>query len=264
MSDYIYDANWESERARLAGLEAALDPNTTRYLTALGIGEGMRCLEVGAGGGSITAWMCEQVGPSGHVVATDLDTRFVSAIDAPNLEIRTHDAVAEPFESDAYDLVHSRDMLEHIPARDEVLAKLIDAVAPGGWLLIEDVDFAPEVAAGFGVVSDDEGVFPPFWRAVTDWMLARGVDPMYGRRLPKAFKDAGLEEIGGEMSARVMGVGSPGVTLSKLSFQHLTPAMVEAGSITEQQAVELKEMLDAEDFMTFSPIHVSVWGRKPA
>jgi tRNA A58 N-methylase Trm61 len=40
----------------------------------LGIAEGARCLEVGAGRGSIAAWLCRAVGPAGHVTATDLQT----------------------------------------------------------------------------------------------------------------------------------------------------------------------------------------------
>lgn len=35
-------------------------------------------------------WLCSLVGPEGLVVATDLETKFVSAIDAPNLEVREH------------------------------------------------------------------------------------------------------------------------------------------------------------------------------
>jgi hypothetical protein len=37
------------------------------------VGPGWRCLEVGSGGGSIAAWLCDRVGPDGSVLATDLD-----------------------------------------------------------------------------------------------------------------------------------------------------------------------------------------------
>ena len=40
------------------------------------------CLEVGAGGGSIAHWLCQAVGPTGRVLATDIDPGLV-AIDAP-------------------------------------------------------------------------------------------------------------------------------------------------------------------------------------
>jgi hypothetical protein len=45
------------ERARLRLLEEYHDPLSTRQLDAIGVGEGWRCLDVGAGGGSVTSPM---------------------------------------------------------------------------------------------------------------------------------------------------------------------------------------------------------------
>ena len=77
MPDYVYDPAWEQERERLAGIEALWDGGTEAVLDGVGLRAGWRCLEVGAGGGSVVEWLCAQVGESGQVVATDLDTRFV-------------------------------------------------------------------------------------------------------------------------------------------------------------------------------------------
>jgi 2-polyprenyl-3-methyl-5-hydroxy-6-metoxy-1,4-benzoquinol methylase len=41
---------------------------------ARGVRAGLRCLEVGAGGGSLASRMCRRVESGGTVVATDLDT----------------------------------------------------------------------------------------------------------------------------------------------------------------------------------------------
>jgi hypothetical protein len=60
---YTFDHAWALERARLAGLEGALDPGTREHLTRLGAGPGKRCLEIGAGGGSVAFWLAEQVIP---------------------------------------------------------------------------------------------------------------------------------------------------------------------------------------------------------
>lgn len=40
-------------------------------------------LDVGAGGGSISQWLCDRVGPEGSVVAVDADTRFLDSGGAP-------------------------------------------------------------------------------------------------------------------------------------------------------------------------------------
>jgi hypothetical protein len=47
--------------------------------------------EILGGGASIAEWLCRQVGSSGHVVATDLEPRYLEAIDASNLEVWRHD-----------------------------------------------------------------------------------------------------------------------------------------------------------------------------
>jgi ubiquinone/menaquinone biosynthesis C-methylase UbiE len=69
---------------------------------------------VGGGGGSITEWLCQQVGPRGQVVATDINTRFLEALDYPNLEVRHHDILADELEPAAFDLVHVRFVLMHL------------------------------------------------------------------------------------------------------------------------------------------------------
>src|SRR5947208_2913236 len=96
MTTYAFDNAWRQARERLALLETCLDPATTRHMTALGVGAGWTCLDVGAGGGSIAQWLCSRVGAGGQVVATDVDTRFLDALTAPNLEVRRHNVVTDP------------------------------------------------------------------------------------------------------------------------------------------------------------------------
>ena len=73
---YAYDQGWAQERERLAGIEALWDPGTEAVLAPY-VGPGDRVLEAGAGGGSVVTWLAARVGDSGHVLAVDLDTRFV-------------------------------------------------------------------------------------------------------------------------------------------------------------------------------------------
>ena len=87
--------------------ERERDAATIRYLEEIGVSTGWRCLEVGGGGGTIAEWMCRRVGTAGHVVATDLDTRLMEAIDSPNIEVRLHNIVDDDLEIDCYDLVHA-------------------------------------------------------------------------------------------------------------------------------------------------------------
>src|SRR3954471_5748178 len=87
-SSYGFDNAWQQEQQRLAALSNTWDANTRRNFEALGPLEGLRVLDVGAGGGSVARWLVDAVGSAGHVVATDIDARFIDTIDAPNFEAR--------------------------------------------------------------------------------------------------------------------------------------------------------------------------------
>jgi len=88
-SRYVFDNAVTAEtEQRFAGLEAALDPSTFRYLSGIGVTSGWVCWEVGAGSGSIATWLAERVGPTGRVLATDIDPRFIPVSRLAHLEVR--------------------------------------------------------------------------------------------------------------------------------------------------------------------------------
>ena len=145
MASYTLDNAWNQASARLAALEAVFDSGTIRYLDGIGVGDGWRCLEVGAGGGSIAAWLARRVGAGEYVLDTDIDTRFTEEIKLPNLDICRHDITTEYVPEASFDLIHTRMVLEHLPAREEALRRLVAALKPGGWLLIEAIDFVTVV-----------------------------------------------------------------------------------------------------------------------
>src|SRR6266571_2706725 len=138
---YLFGRVGEQERARLAGLSAQFDPVTVRHLTAVGVAAGWHCLEVGAGAGSIAGWLAATAGSTGRVVATDLDTQFLDDLPRPPVEVVRHDITSDPVEHGAFDLVHARAVLEHLPSRGEVITRLLTALRPGGVLVLEDLVF---------------------------------------------------------------------------------------------------------------------------
>jgi hypothetical protein len=79
--EYLFDNDWKMTRERLAALERDRDYATIRCLEAISVAARWRCLEIGGGGGSIAAWLCERVGSMGSVLATDTNTRFLAALD---------------------------------------------------------------------------------------------------------------------------------------------------------------------------------------
>ena len=41
------------------------------------------------------------------------------------------------------DLIHTRNVLMHIDGADEIITQLVDALRPGGVLLLEEADYFP-------------------------------------------------------------------------------------------------------------------------
>jgi ubiquinone/menaquinone biosynthesis C-methylase UbiE len=264
VSTYVFDAAWQQERDRLGALESLFDGSSRRLLEALGLREGWRCLEVGCGAGGIALWLADRVGPAGRVLATDLDTRFLDGHDRPNLDVATHDIATEALDGAAFDLIHARAVLEHVPARREALARMVSALRPGGWLLVEDVDFAEPTAATLARYVSPPDAAPAAERillAAAALFAAVGADGSYGRRLPTALGGAGLVDVGAEIHTPVVTGGTESWTRG--TVEQLADRLVATG---------LASAADIEAFLTATalpstfyvpPLMVSAWGRRP-
>jgi 2-polyprenyl-3-methyl-5-hydroxy-6-metoxy-1,4-benzoquinol methylase len=223
---YVVPNDWEDARRRLACLEAWADPATTRRLAATDVGPGWSCLEVGAGGGSVTRWLCERVGSAGRVVAVDMDTRFVEELDYPHLEVRSHDVVTHPVPRGEFDLVHTRALLTHLPARDAVLADLVAALRPGGWLVIEEVDFFPIHACGTGLYRD-------MTIAMETILAPAGLNCQWARHLPELLQSAGLQAVTADTDAQFCNGGSAAAQFLAVSFAQLHDTLAAGGCPTD-------------------------------
>ena len=139
---YVHaNAAFDDELGRLRLLQARYDPRTFARLSMFGPLAGTRCLEVGAGAGSVARWLAAQAGPSGQVVATDTNPRFLAGAHSTGVEVRRHDILTDPLEPGRYDLVHCRALLVHLADPLQAVRTMAAAVRPGGWLLIEDADY---------------------------------------------------------------------------------------------------------------------------
>jgi 2-polyprenyl-3-methyl-5-hydroxy-6-metoxy-1,4-benzoquinol methylase len=131
-----------AEAERLAALAAASDPATISVLASLHVPSGGTCLELGAGTGSIALWIADNLGPR-RVTATDLDTQILDRLRHPALRVARHDTRVDSFPPSSFDLIVARNLLGHLPDRDDILDRMISWLAPEGWILIEDTSFFP-------------------------------------------------------------------------------------------------------------------------
>lgn len=255
MPEYVYDQTFAAERERLAGIEHLWDAGTQAVLERLGIAPGWRCLEVGAGSGSMVEWMAERVGPEGRVLATDVYTKFLDAIERPNVEVREHDILAgEPLEPE-FDLVYARLVVEHLGAT--ALRRMVEAVRPGGTLLLEDYDW--EAIA----IHPPQEEFEKVAEAVLGLMAEAGFDPNFGRRLLEQLTAAGLEDVEAEGRVRLIRGGTPETAFFRLSLDSLHETLVERGLLTEEEIEHALTGLDDPATTGLTPILVSGWGRRP-
>jgi SAM-dependent methyltransferase len=247
------------ERERLRSLERNADPQTISLLTTLGVAPGWRCLEVGAGAGSIARWLAERVGPGGHVVATDIQPRFLGDLQLPNVEVRRHDITADPIESDCYDLVHCRGLLMHLRGPAEILGRMAGALRPGGVLFVEESHGEPQrMTSGSPRAEAFNRVADRYFEAVT----SLGVDLGLGRRLPAILGGLGLTAIGGVVTARVFQGGTP-PSLTSLGLAALRKQIVATGAVTDAEvSAVLADFADPTCF-GLEPSLISVFGRRP-
>ncbi|MGA7054901.1 MAG: class I SAM-dependent methyltransferase, partial [Mycobacterium sp.] len=199
--DYFWsDHQADDELTRLKLIEEFNDPPTFRQLDAIGVTEGWRCLEVGAGAGSVVRWLSQRVGTAGNVVAADLDVRFLGDITAQNVEVRRCDITQDPIEPSSYDLVHARNVVMHLRDPLAVLRRMTAALRPGGWLMVEDVDNGTVEAAD--PAHPCAAAFDLCAQARIKFLLAGGImDLRYGRTLPVHMEELNLTDVGNEAVA---------------------------------------------------------------
>lgn len=258
-SAYLLDNASAEAPARFAALSAMFDPGTIRHLEDLGIGPGWHCLEVGGGGGSIATWLAGRVGPAGRVLVTDIDSRFLDSLKGSNLEVRRHDIVTDPLPEVAFDLVHSRLVLLHLPEREKALARMVAALKPGGWLVDEEFDssMSPDPS-----VNPNE-VLSKTYVAMTRIMDSRGIDRHFGRRLFERLRAHGLVRVAAEGRILMWHGQSPGASLLRSNYEQLRSAMIDAGYVSEEEFNQDLARLDDPSFIMPSPILWAAWGRRP-
>jgi SAM-dependent methyltransferase len=249
---------WRGALVRLRSLEQWLDPATVQHLRARGVGAGWRCLEVGAGAGSVARWLCGQVRPDGEVFATDIDTRFLERLADANLRVMRHDITADDLPPGAFDLVHCRLVLAHLPGRRAVLSKLAAALKPRGQLVAEEMDFI-SVAAD---TSQPGGrAFNAAVATSNDVLRSRGFDPCYGRLLLADVAAAGLADTGAEGHVRLWRGGSPGAVAWRLTFEQLGRDMAALG-LDDATIAAAAGACEDPGFTFMSQVTMTAWGQR--
>ncbi|MGB6974998.1 MAG: methyltransferase domain-containing protein [Terracidiphilus sp.] len=225
--------NDAAERLRL--LDKVFGPSTRKMLQDAGLGPGMRALDLACGIGAVSCWMASQVGPTGTVVAADVnpDQLVVSkrhCAKCEHLPIDYIDASAYEtgFPDESFDLVHIRFLLCHLTEPAKVLREVYRVLKPGGALVCQDLRLS-----GTFCRPESRAVS----RSIEISLLAGaelGVDYNYGERLPADAVGAGFDsvEVRLECPAYLSGAGK---RLWELTFAEAVPVIAGTGVATEDE-----------------------------
>jgi SAM-dependent methyltransferase len=167
-------------------------PATAALFDRAGLAQGMRCIDLGCGGGEVTLEIARLVAPGGSVTGVDVDgvkldlarqaaaRRMLGNVEFRLLNLDDWD------EPGAYDAVYCMFVLQHLSQPVGLLRRMWAGVRPGGILIVEDADFD-----GFCCHPANEG-FDFFLRAYRQVIRRRGGDHAMGRKLYGCFLAVGI------------------------------------------------------------------------
>jgi SAM-dependent methyltransferase len=224
-TSYVYSNDHAGAQAQHDRLAQVLDPHTISLFDSLGIPfPGLRCLEVGYGGGSVATWLAEH---GADVTALDVEPRAITAHD--RLRVLQHD-ITTGVPAGPWQLIHARLVLMHLPQREQVLTALADALRPGGALVIEDWDQTWRTGRVLRAPTPaDQALWTMFNDLLVNVFLKAGVDPGWASRVPAAMTDAGLVDISATVRCQSWAGGSPGALLSVGSVDQLRDRLLDEG-----------------------------------
>jgi ubiquinone/menaquinone biosynthesis C-methylase UbiE len=256
----------EEGRARLSVLARVLAPTTEKLFDRFEPFKGRLAIDAGGGGGDVSFEIAERVGADGRVVAIDLDeTKLASGREEAERRGLGHvefirGSVIEPWPASNASFVYVRFVLTHLPEPEALLRRAMEALSPGGTIVIEDIDFG-------GHFCDPH--CDAFYRYSELYAAAaklRGADAFIGRRLTRLLNDAGFADVD---SSLVQPHGRSGDVkqIASLTFAAISEAIVAAKLATSDEVaslkVELRAFASRPDTTLALPRIFQAWGRKP-
>lgn len=260
VTEYVFDSPSDAGREQLGHLQTLLDPITTRFLGDLGVQPGMRCLDLGSGGGSIARWLAHRVGRAGEIVAVDIETEQIEVPE--QVEVHQHDIrKGLPMEG-GFDLIHGRLVLMHLDDRERVLAELIDALAPGGWLVLgETPDRPQEVLAA--PTADDAALADRVLGAGIRAVREVGVAVEWAYEVEQHLIEAGLTDIRGCEFCPMITGGDPGALLMSSYVAQAKPLLLAQG-VAQEELARYHALMRDPRFRAWPFLRlVTTAGRKP-
>jgi SAM-dependent methyltransferase len=205
--------------------------------------------------------MSDRAGPRGRVVATDINTDWMAPALPANVDLLRHDIGVDPLPEGMFDLVHARAVLTFVPERRSALRRMITALKPHGWLVIEEL--IPPITEALDPADEpDIELVHKARNAIMEMVRRRGGDSSFAREIPRLMRDAGLTDVGAEgyfLPFRTDAVAG----LAKANIDQLGPSFVDHGLMSPAELDHFRRLLEQPDLLyPASMALISVWGRR--
>lgn len=157
----------------------------------------------------------------------------------------------------------------HLPDPARALARIIGAVRPGGWVMVEAIHIGGSMTPALAPYVDPPehaGLLTRLARSGETLLGAAGADPSLGPQLPKALREAGLEGVGGEVHSPLWrgGVDGGGGDFFRLSTEQIKERLPRTGLVTEQDVERALELSAQPSLLHVPFVMVTAWGQRPA
>jgi SAM-dependent methyltransferase len=252
----LFEPDGPREAERIDAGALVYDPFTTRRLQALGVGPGLRCLEVGAGTGTVARWLLEEAGVD-EVVALDRDTGALADIADPRLRVLTADLRDESLRPGRFDLIHARFVLMHLAERRRLVSRLADWLNPGGWLVLGDAVELPDI---LDTSSAYRRTMDAMWQALRTTI---GTDTTDVPAYPHFLRDEGLRNIAAELFCPPLVAGSPLAGFWSDTWIRMRPELEATGRVDAEVIDEALEYLASPRLAELAPGMAMAWGQRP-
>jgi ubiquinone/menaquinone biosynthesis C-methylase UbiE len=261
----------DAEIARLDSQASSIAGATEALLRAAGIGGPMRVLDLGTGLGHVAFLVADLLGPGGSVLGIDQGTRLLETAErrraakgADTIEFLHADArTFTP--SERFDAIVGRLVMFHLPDRAEVLRRQLDALRPGGTIVLVEFDIGtmrsePETSLVESVRIWIEAAF-----------RSAGADPRIGAQAAQLLRRAGFADVSTFGIQPYFAPTDPiGPILCAGVTRSLAPQIVAQGIADEPELgldtlqERIADQIRAQDAVILAPAVVGAWGTRPS
>jgi len=260
--DNLYLMEHEQEGTRI---REKTDPQATRaQLAMVGLESGMYALDVGCASGAVTMEMARMTEPA-TAVGLDISRErlkeaemLAGQLKIPNVRFKQGLASEIPFDSDNFDFVWSRFLLEYMSDPVAVIKEMKRVAKPGAPVVSADLD--GNCLFHYPIEPDLEAIIHKVMKA----LAKTGFDPWVGRKLYHYYRQAGFRDIKAFMVPHHLIAGAP-TEQERLNWSRKLEIVKQglAGTVAEKDSLDdlcdrFMRLIESPETFTYSPLIVMV------